>query len=71
MLLQILQSIELPTKVFTTRLTDDNCIIVCVIHLEHFLLGETVFECTSEEGEGRNNWFEGLQKRCCKSCIRQ
>lgn len=49
--LQILQSIESPPKVFTTPLANDNCIIVCVIHLEHFLLAETVFECTSEEGE--------------------
>ena len=69
--LQILQSIESPPKVFTTPLANDNCIIVCVIHLEHFLLAETVFECTSEEGERRDYWFEGLQKRYCKSCIKQ
>ena len=69
--LQISQSIKLPTKVFTTRLAKYNCSVVGAIHLEHFLLAERVFECTSEEGEGIDYWFEGLHKRYCKSCIRQ
>ena len=65
---KILGTVEGPRKVFARR-RRKNCIVVCNVHLEHFLMNNAEIDCTSDEGEGRDFWFEQLQKRFCKYCI--
>ena len=54
-------------KIFFTRLLERNCIIVCKVHLDHFLLTlNEEHNCKWVDGEGY--WFSD-NRRFCKRCV--
>lgn len=69
----ILKAIEIgkmsPIFVFCMQTEDKTSgISICALHLEQFLFAFNKFSCTSEEES--DFYFESLNRRYCKQCIR-